>query len=168
MRLYAQPYNLDAKGFYFESMEEYAEKAKNCVDSFGGKVEEFEIQFIDGTDEEADLAKAIKLDQANLEDFFNLEDLDEYDAAKLFYLVDNRRYTLAEALPLVDDVILFEGTLEQAAEDLFDECYLSQVPESIRPYIDYKKFARDCEMGSDMDEFEFAGVTYTCTNVNGR
>ena len=29
------------------------------------------------------------------------------------------------------------------AEELFDECYLHDVPESVRFYIDYEKFARD-------------------------
>jgi hypothetical protein len=29
------------------------------------------------------------------------------------------------------------------AEELFDECYLHDVPESARSYIDYEKFARD-------------------------
>jgi len=29
------------------------------------------------------------------------------------------------------------------AEELFDECYLSNLPESARDYIDYEKFARD-------------------------
>ena len=28
-------------------------------------------------------------------------------------------------------------------EEMFDECYLDEVPESVRPYIDYEKFARD-------------------------
>lgn len=32
------------------------------------------------------------------------------------------------------------------AENLFDECYLSQVPESVRFYIDYDAFARDLEI----------------------
>jgi|GEM_PF-3108197 len=32
------------------------------------------------------------------------------------------------------------------AENLFDECYLHQVPESIRFYIDYDAFARDLGM----------------------
>jgi len=33
------------------------------------------------------------------------------------------------------------------AEELFDECYLHEVPESVRYYIDYEKFARDLFMG---------------------
>lgn len=33
------------------------------------------------------------------------------------------------------------------AEQLFDECYLHDVPESIQYYIDYQKFANDLFMG---------------------
>ena len=43
---------------------------------------------------------------------------------------------------------------------------LHSVPESVRFYIDYDKFARDCQYIGDMSEFEYAGITYTCTNSN--
>jgi antirestriction protein len=33
------------------------------------------------------------------------------------------------------------------AENLFDECYLHDVPENLRYYIDYEKFARDLFIG---------------------
>jgi antirestriction protein len=32
------------------------------------------------------------------------------------------------------------------ATDLFDECYLHDIPENIRFYVDYEQFARDLEM----------------------
>ncbi|MEO1670168.1 MAG: antirestriction protein ArdA [Cyanobacteria bacterium J06631_2] len=37
-------------------------------------------------------------------------------------------------------------SFKEFAEHLFDECYLSQVPESVRFYIDYDAFARDLEL----------------------
>jgi hypothetical protein len=76
-------------------------------------------------------------------------------------------YTLENALTKIDDVILYEGLLADAAEDLFDECYAHDIPENLRFYIDYAKFARDCEIGGDMCEFEFNNTTYTCTNAAG-
>ena len=42
--LYAQPYNLDASGFYFGSMAEYTEKSEGLTDRYGSPVEEFELQ----------------------------------------------------------------------------------------------------------------------------
>ncbi|MGB7433215.1 MAG: antirestriction protein ArdA, partial [Ahrensia sp.] len=68
--LYAQPYNIDANGFYFESAEDYAAKAKDNVDRYGQFVEEYEIQFIDGEDDiDANLAQAWGLYQSNFEGF---------------------------------------------------------------------------------------------------
>jgi len=45
---YAQPYDISAIGFYFESYEDYQEKVKKAINTYGQVVEEFEIQFIDG------------------------------------------------------------------------------------------------------------------------
>ena len=62
---------------------------------------------------------------------------------------------------------LFDGRLIDAATRLFDDCYLSEVPEAVRNYIDYAAFANDCEMGGDMCEFRFDGDIYTCINASG-
>lgn len=47
-QLHAQPYDITANGFYFESLEDYADKAKSNRNDYGDPVEEYEIQFIDG------------------------------------------------------------------------------------------------------------------------
>ena len=44
------------------------------------------------------------------------------------------------------------------AEELFDECYASDIPENLRSYIDYKAFARDLRM--DYTPVTIGGVTY--------
>ena len=41
------------------------------------------------------------------------------------------------------------------------------VPDNIKYYIDYEKFAHDCQLSGDMYEFEYNGKTYTCTNSSG-
>jgi len=33
--------------------------------------------------------------------------------------------------------------------------------DNIKYYIDYEKFARDCQLGGNMCEFKYAGKTYT-------
>ena len=60
-----------------------------------------------------------------------------------------------------------EGNLKEAATELLDERWLHSVPESIRCYVDYDSFARDCELGGDLTEFDVNNRTYTCTNVSG-
>ena len=47
--LYAQPYDLDAQGFYFTSFEDYETKYNKNCNVYGQPVEEYEIQFIDGS-----------------------------------------------------------------------------------------------------------------------
>ncbi len=44
--LFAQPYDISANGFYFETAEEYNEKASKLLNSYGQPVEEFELQFM--------------------------------------------------------------------------------------------------------------------------
>ena len=71
---YAQPYDTSAIGFYFESLEEYKEKIKKAVNTFGQAVEEFEIQFIDGEEINSRLFDALGLNQANLEPALEAEE----------------------------------------------------------------------------------------------
>ena len=43
-RFFAQPYNIDAEGFFFDSEAEFAAKLSAHRDRFGQPVEEYEIQ----------------------------------------------------------------------------------------------------------------------------
>ena len=163
---YAQPYSLDAIGFYFDTLEDYNEKAASLKDRWGNLVEEFEIQYVDGDDSE--LFNSISISQSNMARWFDdVEPLNENEKAALYYLVSVVGYNLSSALDKIDEVTLYDGRLEDAAEELFDECYAHEIPENLRNYIDYKSFARDCELGGDMCEFNYNGSTYTCTNSSG-
>ena len=164
--LYANPYNIDAAGFYFESADEFTEKAQNLTDRYANPVEEFEIDFIDGDD--AALFNACGINQSNLSIYFDdIEPLSETEKTALYFLASDLGYSLADALEKIDEVNLYSGKLFDAASELFDECYLHGIPEQIRYYVDYEKFARDCEISRDMIEFEFNDTTYTCTNAAG-
>ena len=164
--LYANPYNIDAVGFYFNDADEFTEKSTNLTDRCGSHVEEFEIDFIDGDD--AALFSACCINQANLNTWFDdIETLADQEKINLYYLLNVAGYTLTQALDKVDEPSIAQSSLRDAAEELFDECWLHSVPESIRYYIDYDKFARDCEMSGDMVEFEYNNQTYTCTNATG-
>lgn len=164
--LHATPYNRDAAGFYFNDADDYTAKARAHMDHFGNLVEEFEIQFIDGDD--AALFEACGINQANLNTWFDeIEFLQEQEKISLYYLVGVAGYDLTQALEKLDEPSIYTGDLKDAATELFDECYLHAIPENIRYYIDYDKFARDCQYGGDMAEFEYVGITYTCTNSAG-
>jgi hypothetical protein len=163
--LHARPYNIDATGSYFEGMDEYQDKALNRLDSYGRHVEEYEIHFIDGDD--AALFEVCGIDQSNLNVWFNdVECLQDYEKINLYYLVGYAGYTLSQGLERLDEPCITEARLKDAAAELFDECYLHTIPESVRYYIDYSSFARDCALSVDMTEFEFNNRTYTCTNAS--
>jgi len=63
---YAQPYDLNAMGFYFTDEETYRENINAVVNDYGDKVEEFEIQFINGFVLDSKLAQAITPSQYNI------------------------------------------------------------------------------------------------------
>lgn len=162
---FAQPYSMDAVGFYFEALESYAVKSESLMDAFGNPVEEFEIQFIDGDD--CELFSVCRINQGNLAVWFDdVADLSDQEKTALFYLCSVSGYSLENALDKMEEVNLSEGNLKDVAEALFDEFYLNDVPESVRAYIDYEKYARDCELGGDLSEFNFNGATWTCTNAS--
>lgn len=164
--LHAQPYDTSATGFYFSSFEEYQQKSESLKNAYGYPVEEFEIQFIDGDD--CELFTVCGISQCDIEMWFDtIELLDDNEKVALFYLLDNGNYRGFETyLEKMDEVEIHKGTLLEAAENLFNDCYMTKELEHIRNYIDYEKFANDLELGGDMREFTFEGETYTCTNAN--
>ena len=164
--LHATPYNLDAAGFYFDSLDDYQAKSEKHLDRFGNLVEEFEIQFIDGDD--AELFNACGVNQSNLDTWFDvIELISGTEKLSLYYLVSLASYSLEQALDKVDEPSIYHGNLLDAATELFDECWLHIVPDNIKYYIDYEKFSRDCQLSGDMCEYEYDGKTYTCTNSSG-
>lgn len=167
-RYYAAPYNRDAAGFYFSDYQDYEEKAGVLLDRFGNPVEEFEFEIIDASNETCELFNECGVDQATLELWFDeVIDLSGDEKAALYFLVSDHGYPMCSALDKVDEVSLYQGCLTDAAQALFDECYASSIPEDLKVYIDYAKFARDCESSGEMCEFDFAARTYTCTNPGG-
>lgn len=110
--LYTQPYNLDATGFDFDSPEDFEVLAASCRDRFGLPVEEFEVVLLDGSDEDAELFKALQPTQANLTTWFEeIEPLELHEKAALFSMVTDG-YLLSEALDVLDDAVLHEGASE--------------------------------------------------------
>lgn len=162
--LFAHPYNLDAQGFYFHSADEFETLSQNLRDRFGCPVEEFEIQFIDG--ENAELFEVCGINQSNLFMWFDeIEVLGEHEKISLYFLAGVLGYSLDSAMNKIDEVSIFHGDAQEAAEELFDDCYAHAIPENLRFYFDMEKFARDLEISGDFNEFNFGGKTYTCINA---
>lgn len=158
-KLFVQPNNLDAIGVYFETEDEFHTIAHRLVDAHGEPVEELEIQFIDGADIDAALAKATGLSQGNIELYLNAVDVwNEEDKRR--YIIRVGEYGLEFDLEADDpnelDVdICHLDSLRDLAGQFVNEGIIGDVPESMRSYFDYDAFARD--LAIDYTETEIAG-----------
>lgn len=163
--LYAQPYDISARGFYFESAEEYAAKARLARNDFGQRVEEFEIQFIEGEAIDAALANAIGLNQGDIAGFFEaIEDWDEHDKLKAIIAAGECGYALGWSDdPAALDVDIYEiDSLRELAGQFVDEGLFGEIPERLAFYIDLDAIARD--LSCDYAETTIAGtrLIYRC------
>ncbi len=161
-QLFAQPYDISANGFFFETVEEYNTQASKLRNSCGQPVEEFELQFIDGESIDAELFKALNVNQSNFPAY--LEAVDDWsadDKIKVIIAVGEAGYKfgLGEDAPDQFDVDLYElDSLKELAEQFVEEGLFGEIPKSLRNYIDYESIARD--LGMDYSEIRIDGTNY--------
>lgn len=159
--LFAQPYNIDATGFYFDNVEDYEAKVKDARDSLGLPVEEFEIQFIDGESIDVDLFEALSVYQGNLERYFDaVDNWDEYEKLRVIIACNECSYTFdQDSRPGDFDVDIYEmSTLKELAEHFVDEGLYGEIPDSLRFYIDFDAIGRD--LGMDYGQTRIGGKDY--------
>ena len=164
--LYAQPYDISATGFYFQTAEEYAAKAAAARNDYGQPVEEFEIQFIAGDPIDAALAVALGIYIPKLAAFFEkVETWDDHEKLALIVAVGECGYEFDwdNGEPEDFDVDLYEGmSLRNLAEQFVEDGLFGDIPERLAPYLDLDAVARD--LGHDYAETEIAGrrIVYRC------
>ena len=158
-RLHAQPYDITANGFYFESLEDYTEKANRNRNDYGGPVEEYQIQFIEGDQIDCDLAKAWGINQANIGQYFDAcESWDDHEKIVLIVAVGEAGYSFdPETVSPTDfDVDIYRvDSMQELAERFVDEGLFGDIPEHLVNYIDMDAIAYDLAM--DYTETEIAG-----------
>lgn len=163
---YAQPFDISATGFYFESYDDYQEKVKKAVNTYGQAVEEFEIQFIDGQEIDSRLFDALGLNQANIGPAIEAaENWDDWQKIKVSIAVGECGYDfdLEKGDPDDFDIDFYEmDNMRQLAEHFVDEGLFGDIPEHLANYIDYDAIARDLSM--DYSETAIAGknLIYRC------
>lgn len=166
LSLYANPYNIDAMGFYFSSLEEYETKAKNLSDRYGNAVEEFEIDFINGDESEQFLFDAVKVNQSNLDYYFDCVNEYSFDEGQILagrYLRDCG-HTIESILENIDNVQIFEGRASDYAYEIVNDCYnLDKMMGDLVNYFDYDKYAVDLIYSGDIVE---VGYNFFITNPN--
>ena len=165
IQIYAQPYDLAARGFYFETLEEYQEKSAKLRNDYGHPVEEFEIQFIDGDGIDCELAKAIGINQANLAQF--LEAVDAWDAHEktvVILAVGECGYSFeASTQPNDFEIDIYHTeTMRDLAEQFVEDGLFGDIPERLQFYIDYDAIARDLSVDYAAAEVAGQRLIYRC------
>ncbi|WP_206613462.1 antirestriction protein ArdA [Parahaliea mediterranea] len=157
LQLYAQPYDLDAAGFYFSTFEEYESKSADLLNCHGYPVEEFEVQFIDGLE-----APPIDPNQCELEEWVDCYDqyqgLSPEEIVAVKWLVE-RGKSFRDALDQHGEVQVFHGSASDYATELVHDCH--DLPDFALQYFDYDSFANDLKYGGDV---ECLGNGYLVTN----
>ena len=146
--LYANPYDINYTGFYFDSTDQFNEQLAQA------HYEEVEIQYIDGDNPR--LFNAANINQGNVKIWFDALDQysdDRHEASAIGYLLDMMH--LDEAIKRRDEVILHRGSLADYAFELLEDVYsLDQLPDLIRNHIDYDSIGRDLELNCEVAEID--------------
>lgn len=145
-QLFAQPYNINATGFYFETIDEYNQKYTNNHDEYGQFVEEYEIQFINGDSIDAELFKKLSISQCNINLY--LEKIEEWDDRQKVQILIASECSCDIDLKTIDpddfDINLYEmSNLRELAEQFVNEGLYGEIPENIIKYLDYNKIVRE-------------------------
>ncbi len=161
-QLFAQPYDISATGFFFESMEEYDSKSGKLRNAYGEPVEEFEIQFIDGEDIDCALFRSLGVHQGDIDAYFEaVDEWDDHQKINTILAVGEAGYSfeLGKDSPDQFDIQIYEvDSMKELAEQFLEEGLFGEIPESIKFYIDYEAIARDLAM--DYAEAVIAGTHY--------
>lgn len=148
--LFAQPYDICAKGFYFDTTEEYEKKSKNLINDYGQLVEEFEIQFIDGEIIDAKLFSALEVHQGNFSYFLDIaEEWGKEEKIKVILAVGDCGYNflLGQDEPDKFDIDIYEiDTMRDLAIDFVEQGLFGDIPNNIQHYLDYDAIAYDLSM----------------------
>lgn len=164
--LHAQPYDTSATGFYFDDFETYKEKAANNKNNHGEPVEEYEIQFIDGSALDCDFATAYGLYQNTIVLFFDtVEKWEDCEKEAFIIAVGECGYTFNPDTVSPSDFevdIYIMDSMKELAEQFVDEGLYGEIPKALQYYIDYEAIARDLNI--DYSETVIAGrrLIYRC------
>lgn len=165
-QFYAQPYDLSATGFYFDDAEVFKIKSNALRNDYGDRVEEFEIQIIDGDAIDIAFFNARGVHQGDISQFIAKCDAwDEHEKTQVIIAVGECGYTFdLDKDELYDiDIAIYEiDSMRELAEQFVDEGLFGNIPEPLQNYIDYDAIARD--LSFDYAETKIAGkrLIYRC------
>jgi antirestriction protein len=161
-QFYAKPYDISASGFYFATADEFHTKSDTLRNRYGQPIEEFEIQFIDGDQIDAELFEALSVHQGDIAAFIEAtEQWSDDDKTRTIIAVGEcgYRFALGTDDPSRFDIDMYElSSFRDLAIQFVDEGLLGTVPNALQFYINYDAFARDLQM--DYAQATVGGVSY--------
>jgi len=166
IQFYAQPYDISARGFNFVDAETFQTKSYALHNRYGDKVEEFEIQIIDGNPLDIALFKAMRVHQGDICQFIvKCDEWDEFEKLQVIIAVGECGYSFnfVKDEPNEFDVDIYEiDSMKELAEQFVDDGIFGNIPEHLENYIDYDAIARD--LNFDYVETKIAGkrLIYRC------
>ena len=150
LTLYAQPYDLDAQGFYFDSFEDYETKFNKNCNVYGQPVEEYELQFIDGSAIDCDLFKAIDRTQnivCSLKAFFMVANTwEDYDKIPLIIAyeenITSEPFNEEVTSDMFEDIdIYYDMSFEDLAWQFIEDGLFGDISEDLKQWLDIEKMA---------------------------
>ena len=158
-KFFAQPYDINAKGFFFNDPESYRKGITGRTNCYGMPVEEYEIQFIDGELIDATLASALEVNQATICAYFEAE-AEWSEDQKIRVIISEREignpFDLQHDNPDDLDIDLYEmESMRGLAEQFVEDGLFGDIPEYLSNYIDLDAIARDLSL--DYTETHIAG-----------
>lgn len=166
LQLYAQPYDICAVGFYFESYEDFAENASKLRNSYGNPIEEFELQVIYGEDIDCDLANAIGVNQANLKRFYHTaHEWDEHCKTTVILAFGECGCAFDDNTQPDDfDLDIYPvDSLRDWADQFVDKGLFGDILKRLSYYIDYDAMARDLSVDYSAANVAGKRLVYRCT-----
>ena len=146
LTLYAQPYDLDAQGFYFDSFEDYETKYNKNCNVYGQPVEEYMFDFIDGSAIDCDLFKAVK-GGYNLKAFFMVANTwEDYEKIPLIIAyeenITSEPFNEEVTSDMFQDIdIYYDMSFEDLAWDFIENGLFGDIPENVKQWLDIEKMA---------------------------
>jgi len=165
--LHAQPYDIEATGFYFTTMAEYEEKYAKNKNSWGGTVEEYEYQFIDGEGNQE------LLDRVSLEDFFEIVetwDSDKIEKIELLAEVVGWHYIGTTAYDIdskLEDMIIYTDSHSmdclgmEVMENYNPDTYKMLQDNNLSFYFDFERWMKELDGTSFYRNGTYYYIEYT-------
>ena len=145
--LFARPYNLNAHGFYFDSVKRFQEQAEGLTDKYGNAVYHFEILFINGEEIDAALLSAFGLHQDDIHHYFEaVATWSREEKLRVIIAIDKCAYPFEEnGIPNDVAVEFYEcDSLRELAEHFIESGEkFGTIPAKARKYLDMNAILDD-------------------------